>query len=318
MGVVRYLAVGGLVAASLTTIAASPPVAAAPGDVALDTAFADDGVLTAPEVLDEYGGFTTDDSGRVIVAGTVADGPGEQLGHIAVARLRPDGSPDPEFGDDGVVITSVVTVMGRFAVASVDVLDDGSVIAAGIRQFDPEEVFSRALWTVKLDTAGTPVPGYGADGVAIEEQPYTAGDPIGGFASDGSAVFSQSGFGTTFLTRVNAAGQFFDLMPGETVIAVGNAFGYENTVTVGIISALHRDVQVSDTQSYDVLGRGASSKVTFTADTFPSKASGHSGLRMSAALRSDSSCSTNGPLVITSGSAHHSSERLACSRGMGR
>jgi serine protease Do len=44
-----------------------------------------------------------------------------------------------------------------------------------------------------------------------------------------------------------------DLMPGETVVAVGNAFGYEHTVTQGIISALHRSVQVSDTQSYDDL-----------------------------------------------------------------
>lgn len=44
-----------------------------------------------------------------------------------------------------------------------------------------------------------------------------------------------------------------DLLPGESVIAVGNAFGYEHTVTRGIISALHRDVQVSDTQAYDDL-----------------------------------------------------------------
>jgi serine protease Do len=44
-----------------------------------------------------------------------------------------------------------------------------------------------------------------------------------------------------------------DLMVGESVIAVGNAFGYENTVTRGIISAIHRSVQVSDTQSYDDL-----------------------------------------------------------------
>lgn len=41
-----------------------------------------------------------------------------------------------------------------------------------------------------------------------------------------------------------------DLMPGESVIAVGNAYGYEHTVTRGIVSALHRTVQVSDTQSY--------------------------------------------------------------------
>jgi serine protease Do len=44
-----------------------------------------------------------------------------------------------------------------------------------------------------------------------------------------------------------------DLMEGESVIALGNAFGYEQTVTRGIISALGRDVQVSDTQSYDDL-----------------------------------------------------------------
>jgi serine protease Do len=44
-----------------------------------------------------------------------------------------------------------------------------------------------------------------------------------------------------------------DLMEGESVIALGNAFGYEQTVTRGIISALGRDVQVSDVQAYDDL-----------------------------------------------------------------
>jgi serine protease Do len=44
-----------------------------------------------------------------------------------------------------------------------------------------------------------------------------------------------------------------DLMKGEPVIAIGNAFGYEHTVTRGIISALHRNVQVSDDQKYNDL-----------------------------------------------------------------
>jgi serine protease Do len=44
-----------------------------------------------------------------------------------------------------------------------------------------------------------------------------------------------------------------DLMLGETVVAIGNAYGYENTVTEGIISALHRTVEVSDTQKYEDL-----------------------------------------------------------------
>jgi serine protease Do len=60
------------------------------------------------------------------------------------------------------------------------------------------------------------------------------------------------------IIRINAAtelptitiGTSQGLMAGETVIAVGNAFGYENTVTTGIISALHRNVQVNETQQY--------------------------------------------------------------------
>jgi len=48
-------------------------------------------------------------------------------------------------------------------------------------------------------------------------------------------------------------GSSADLMIGEDVVAVGNAYGYEHTVTRGVISALARSVQVSDTQSYNDL-----------------------------------------------------------------
>ncbi|MEI6541006.1 MAG: trypsin-like peptidase domain-containing protein [Planctomycetota bacterium] len=44
-----------------------------------------------------------------------------------------------------------------------------------------------------------------------------------------------------------------DLMLAETVYAIGNAFGYEHTVTAGIVSQLHRDVEVDETQSYENL-----------------------------------------------------------------
>lgn len=50
--------------------------------------------------------------------------------------------------------------------------------------------------------------------------------------------------------QVIHAGTSSDLMIGEPVIAMGNAFGYHHTVTRGIISALHRDVPVSDVQKY--------------------------------------------------------------------
>ncbi|MEM7476836.1 MAG: trypsin-like peptidase domain-containing protein [Planctomycetota bacterium] len=41
-----------------------------------------------------------------------------------------------------------------------------------------------------------------------------------------------------------------DLMRGEPVIAIGNPFGYHDTVTDGIISALHRDIPVNGVQDY--------------------------------------------------------------------
>jgi serine protease Do len=41
-----------------------------------------------------------------------------------------------------------------------------------------------------------------------------------------------------------------DIMVGETVIAIGNAYGYEHTVTVGVVSALKRDVTLNKEVSY--------------------------------------------------------------------
>ena len=44
-----------------------------------------------------------------------------------------------------------------------------------------------------------------------------------------------------------------DLMVGETVVAIGNAYGYEHTVTVGVVSALKRDVTLNKEVSYKSL-----------------------------------------------------------------
>ncbi|MFQ5430562.1 MAG: trypsin-like peptidase domain-containing protein [Phycisphaerae bacterium] len=44
-----------------------------------------------------------------------------------------------------------------------------------------------------------------------------------------------------------------DLMPGETVIAIGNPLGYQNTITTGIISALNRELRFDDRHVYSGL-----------------------------------------------------------------
>ena len=41
-------------------------------------------------------------------------------------------------------------------------------------------------------------------------------------------------------------GRSYDLMIGETVIAIGNPYGYSSTVTSGIVSAVGRDIEVAE------------------------------------------------------------------------
>jgi serine protease Do len=50
--------------------------------------------------------------------------------------------------------------------------------------------------------------------------------------------------------KAAALGTTADLMIGETVIAIGNPFGLSNTVTTGIVSAVHRTVQGESGRNY--------------------------------------------------------------------
>ncbi len=53
--------------------------------------------------------------------------------------------------------------------------------------------------------------------------------------------------------QVMPLGTSRDIMVGETVIAVGNAYGYAHTVSVGIVSAINRDVTLNKELSYKSL-----------------------------------------------------------------
>ncbi|MDA0591577.1 MAG: trypsin-like peptidase domain-containing protein [Planctomycetota bacterium] len=107
-------------------------------------------------------------------------------------------------------------------------------------------------------------------GVIIDERGYIVTnhhvvdgvDSLRVTTSDGSAytaqVVSYDRKRDLAIIKINATrplqvvplGTSSDLMLGETVIAVGNAYGYENSMTQGIISALSRDVEVNEKQAY--------------------------------------------------------------------
>jgi len=55
-----------------------------------------------------------------------------------------------------------------------------------------------------------------------------------------------------------AMGNSDDLMIGETVIAIGNPFGFSNTVTSGVISALNRSIRTEDRVLQDFIQTDAS------------------------------------------------------------
>src|SRR5712692_1188289 len=55
-----------------------------------------------------------------------------------------------------------------------------------------------------------------------------------------------------------ALGSSSELMLGETVIAIGNPFGLNQSVSVGVVSALHRTVRAEERSYYDFVQTDAS------------------------------------------------------------
>lgn len=55
-----------------------------------------------------------------------------------------------------------------------------------------------------------------------------------------------------------AMGDSRDLMIGETIIAIGNPFGFSHTVTTGVVSALHRSIRTQERVFHDFIQTDAS------------------------------------------------------------
>lgn len=161
----------------------------------LDTSFDGDGkaILTGGIVDGSHGSAVAlQPDGSILAAG---DGHlGEDLTRRAVdtvvARFRPDGSRDPAFGEDGIVLTDFDGWASNEYAESVGVLPDGRILVAGNSALtffagpitSDYRVFARYLASGELD------PTFGIDGRSISPGGGTVLDAVIG--PDGSSIVS--------------------------------------------------------------------------------------------------------------------------------
>jgi serine protease Do len=156
--------------------------------------------------------------------------------------------------------TPVVEVVRRVRAAVVNIHSERTV-----RGPDAEELFSLAPSQNRVNGMGT--------GILIDPRGYVVTNQH--VVEDVNVIRVRLSDGTSASARVLARdheadlallkidvnrplptmplGTAADLMVGETVIAIGNAYGYEHTVTVGVVSAIKRDVTLNKEVSYKQL-----------------------------------------------------------------
>ncbi len=156
--------------------------------------------------------------------------------------------------------TPVVEVVRRVREAVVNIHSERTVRATGV-----EEMFSNTSSHSRVNGMGT--------GILIDSRGYIVTNQH--VVEDVALIRVRLSDGTTTSARVLARdpesdlallkidvdhplptiplGSTRDLMVGETVIAIGNAYGYEHTVTVGVVSATSRDVSLNKEVSYKAL-----------------------------------------------------------------
>lgn len=103
-----------------------------------------------------------------------------------------------------------------------------------------------------------------------------------------SATATLVGVDTTVDIAVLHVDEWTDLVPltvgsaeslvvGDTVIAVGNPLGLDSTVTTGIVSALHREVEISDGTQRGPFGQGSTTTLVEAIQTDAAVNPGNSG-----------------------------------------
>ena len=135
-------------------------------DGSLDPSFAGDGKQTFPVgIASGASAVAVQPDGKIVVAGQTSD---NQTSAIALARLKPNGLPDPGFGTDGITTTAIETQSEAEALA---LQPDGKIVVAG--SSSGNSGFVKAV-LVRYDAGGSLDAGFGSGGIAS-----LAGNPYG-------------------------------------------------------------------------------------------------------------------------------------------
>ena len=160
-------------------------------DGSLDPGFGAGGVARVDVPSSGAVALDRDAEGRVLVAGRRFGPAGPAL---LVARLRADGSPDPAFGSDGVVIGATGIAPAFPSAMAIDAHD--RILVAGVDTTDG----SGSVVVSRLLADGSPDPAFGAGGRAL----------VGGALSSVPAhglVATRDGGAAVVLSSAAAAGQ---------------------------------------------------------------------------------------------------------------
>jgi uncharacterized delta-60 repeat protein len=105
------------------------------------------------------------DGSLIVTGGAYKNGRAQ----IAVARLRPDGTLDERFGDDGIFLAPVGVASGGMATVPGGA---GTLVVGGTAQVGPTAgLRDLAFVAVRIKLDGTPDPSFGQNGVAIGPRP---------------------------------------------------------------------------------------------------------------------------------------------------
>jgi serine protease Do len=189
---------------------------------------------------------------------TGANGPARS-GTQAVSSPPPSGTPAAPPRDWNPRMTPVVEAVRRVRDAVVNIHSERTAKAA------TEELFSHALSQHRVNGMGTGIlidpRGYIITNQHVVEDVQSIRVRLADGTQAAGRVLSRDPDSDLALIKIDVGrplptiplGTASDLMVGETVIAVGNAYGYEHTVSVGVVSAVGRDVTLNKEVSYKAL-----------------------------------------------------------------